>query len=492
MSFHKLIETLNKQKISYDPERLKKVFDFAAAAHEGQLRYSGEKYIEHPLQVARILAGLGQSAEVIEAALLHDTVEDNPTITLEQIEKEFGPDVAFLVDGVTKVGKVRLRGSTDQIFVENLRKMFVAMAQDIRVVLIRLADRLHNMQTLDAIPLSKQKRIAQETLEVYAPLAERLGMGFLKGQLEDLAFAYALPKEYHWVTSLSLPHFHHAEETTKHLIRQMKQKLQENNIRALVHGRHKHKYSLYKKLLRPEINKDIKKIHDLIALRIITDNKLNCYSALGIIHTHWKPVPHIGVSDFIAQPKPNGYQSIHTKIFDKSGRIVEIQIRSEAMHQQAEFGAAAHFVYSEAKAKGLSSTELDKGKISLDLGKKMDWVKQLAAWQAEIGSNEEFVKNLKLDALSSRIYVFSPKGDVFDLPSQATPIDFAFAVHSGLGNFVQAAKVNGKIVSLNYQLSSGDVVEIIKSKNPRKPTKDWIRFAKTQKAIAKIRQLNPE
>ncbi len=487
MSFSKLITTAQKNKVNLDLKRLEDVFQFAANAHEGQLRYSGEKYIEHPLQVARILASWGQGQTVLEAALLHDTVEDTD-VTLEQLREKFGEDVAFLVDGVTKVGSVRLRGSTDHIFVENLRKMFVSMAKDIRVVLIRLADRLHNMQTLDAVPLSKQRRIALETLEIYSPLAERLGMGFLKGQLEDLAFAYAYPKQYQWVTHLSLPHFHKAEEVTQSLIRQVKAKLTENNIPAQVHGRHKHKYSLYKKLLRPEINKDIKKIHDLIALRIITDSKLHCYSALGIIHTHWKPVPHLGVSDFIAQPKPNGYQSIHTKIFEKTGRIIEIQIRSEQMHQQAEYGAAAHFAYSEAKTKGVSDSTLEKG-VKVDPSQKMAWVKQLASWQADLQTSEEFVDSLKLDALSSRIYVFSPKGDVYDLPAGATPIDYAFAVHTDLGKFIQAAKVNSKIASLSYQLKSGDVIEIIKSKHPKKPSKDWVRFIKTQKAKAKIRQL---
>ncbi len=486
MSTAKLLTIAKHKGLSLDPVLLKKAYQFAASAHAGQVRQTGEPYITHPLAVAAILLEWDQPQEVVIAALLHDTVEDSPNVTLPQLSAQFGPDIAFLVDGVTKVGNVRLRNSTDQAFVENLRKMFIAMAKDIRVVLIRLADRLHNMRTLDAIPLSRQKRIAKETIEVYAPLAERLGMGHVKGELEDLSFPYIAPKEYTQLLDLSATHYKKAKHLVDTLIREIKDRLSQTGIIAVVEGRSKHLYSLYKKLLRPEIDYDINKIHDLIALRIITKTKMDCYAALGIIHTYWKPVPHIGISDFIAQPKPNGYQSIHTKIFDRQlGRIVEVQIRTEKMHQQAELGAAAHYAYSEAKQTGVKQKVLDKG-INADLDKKINWVKQLASWQHQVKSSEEFVTGLKLDALSSRIYVFSPKGDVYDLPSLATPVDLAFAVHTDLGFYIQAAKVNGKIVPLNYQLSSGDLVEIITSKHRRSPTRDWLRFVKTAKARTKI------
>ncbi len=469
-----------------DLKRLKKAYDFADYAHRHQKRYTGEDYIIHPLKVASILSSWHLDQTIMEAALLHDTIEDTH-VTLAEIEKEFGKEVAFLVDGVTKVGQVKLRNKTDKDFVENLRKMFVAMAKDIRVIIIRLADRLHNMRTLDAVPLLKQERIAQETLEVYAPLAERLGMGQIKGELEDLAFPYVLPQEHDWLTKLADPHLKHTQKLTDKAIKQLKKQLQKNQVQAIVHGRAKHKYSLYKKLLRPEINKDIEKIHDLVALRVITENKADCYASLGIIHDYWKPAPHLGVSDFIAQPKPNGYQSIHTKIFDHNGRIIEIQIRTEKMHHHAEFGAAAHFAYAEAKSGGASDKKLQKGEV-FSLSGKMSWVKELATWQKEVQDSEEFVTDLKLDALTERIYVFSPLGDVYDLPAQATPVDFAYAVHTQLINHIQGAKVNGKMVSLDHPLKSGDMIEIIKTKQIREPARDWLQFVKTRRARKMIKK----
>ena len=488
MSYSDLLDEIKKYQIKVDEKRLKTVYDFAAAAHHGQVRQSGDAYITHPLAVAKTLASWKQPQPVLEAALLHDVAEDT-NHTLEEIGTHFGAEIAFLVDGVTKIGKVKLRGSTDAGFVENLRKMFVAMARDIRVILIRLADRFHNMQTLDAVPLSKQRRIARETLEIYSPLAERLGMGQLKGDLEDLAFPFLYPNEYERLTKEAETRIRVAEKTTAKAIQSIKELLAANDITAEVHGRHKRKYSLYKKLNRSGIDGDWSKIHDLVALRIITATKRDCYAALGLVHGLWQPAPALGISDFIAQPKPNGYQSIHTKVFDHKGNIIEVQIRTREMHEEAEYGAAAHTHYSAAKETGASDEKLEKG-IAFTVKEKIDWIRELANWQKETESNEDYVNSLKLDALSERIYVFSPHGDVYDLPQGATPVDFAFAVHSDLGLHIQGAKVNQKIAPLNYQLQSGDLVEIIKSKEKHLPNRDWLRFIKTSKARGKISKLN--
>ncbi|MEK7525180.1 MAG: RelA/SpoT family protein [Patescibacteria group bacterium] len=488
MSYSDLLDAIKQNQINVDEKRLQTVYDFAAAAHQGQVRKSGDPYISHPLAAAEILAGWRQPQPVLEAALLHDVVEDTSR-SLEEIERLFGPEIAFLVGGVTKIGRVKLRGSTDTVFVENLRKMFVAMARDIRVVLIRLADRLHNMQTLAAVPLSKQKQIARETLEIYSPLAERLGMGQLKGDLEDLAFPFLYPNEYERLTKEAETRIRVAEKTTTKAIQSIKELLAANDITAEVHGRHKRKYSLYRKLNRPGIDGDWSKIHDLVALRIITATKRDCYAALGLVHGLWQPAPALGISDFIAQPKPNGYQSIHTKVFDHKGNIIEVQIRTREMHEEAEYGAAAHTHYSAAKETGASDEKLEKG-LAFTVKEKIDWIRELANWQKETESNEDYVNGLKLDALSERIYVFSPHGDVYDLPKDATPVDFAFAVHSDLGNHIQGAKVNQKIVPLNYQLKSGDLVEIIKSKGKHLPNRGWLPFVKTSKARSKITKLN--
>lgn len=471
-------------------KRLKKVYDFAREKHTGQLRQTGEDYISHPLFVASTLANWGLDQASLEAALLHDLPEMSE-INIEEIKSNFGEEVAKLVEGITRVGKVKLRGSQNLEFLENLRKMFVAMAQDIRVVLIRLADRLHNISTLDAVPLSKQKRIAIETLEVYAPLAERLGMGRLKGELEDLAFPYIYPEEYSWLQEIAKPHFKHSEKNVSGIMNKLRQQLVKHGVTARVEGRPKRKYSLYKKLLRPEYNRDITKIYDLMAVRVITPDTASCYSALGIVHQYWKPVPQSGISDFIAQPKPNGYQSIHTKIFDNLGNIVEIQIRSEEMHLTAEFGAAAHFAYADAKSHGASDTVLKEG-TAFKITDKMSWIKQLAGWKDQVSLDGGSLEDYKLDALSEHIYVFSPNGDVYDLPENATPVDFAFRVHSDLGYYIQAVIVNGKIAPLDHELKSGDIVEIQKSKTIKKPNKNWLRFIKTHIAKNKIRKVIEE
>ncbi len=480
LTYADLVKLIKSQNRNFDLDRLNDVYRFAQNAHDGTFRDSGDPYISHPLAVASHLISWHQGQAAIEAALLHDVVEDT-SFTLDNIKSKFGSEVAFLVDGVTKVGKVRLKISGQAYYVENLRKMFVAMAKDIRVILIRLADRLHNMQTLDALALDKQKRIALETLEIYAPLAGRLGMGKVKGELEDLAFPYVYPKEHAWVSSLASTHLRAARATATRIIHKLKKELTRAHIPAKVTGRRKHLYSLYCKLNRDNIDQDISKVHDLIACRVITKNTIDCYAALGVVHQIYKPAPHLGVSDFIASPKPNGYQSIHTKVFYRTGRIFEIQIRSEEMHRHAEYGAATHSLYSEAKSSGVSSEKLEKG-LAFPISNKLSWIQELARWQEQIANNKELVTNLKLDVLSNRIYVFSPKGDVFDLPSASTPVDFAFAIHSDLGLHIQSAKVNGRIASLEHHLENGDLVEILCSKSKRLPSRDWLSFVKTAKA----------
>ncbi len=481
-----LTTTLRGKNLKYNFKKINKAYFFAKKLHAGQIRQTGESLIKHPLSVAITLAEWGLDQQSIESCLLHEVPEAIPKNYRQVIEKKFGKDILRLVEGVHRVGQVKLRGSENQSFLENLRKMFVAMASDVRVVLIRLADRLHNVKTLDAVPLSKQKRIAIETLEIYAPLAERLGMGQLKGELEDLVFPYIYPNEYKWLMEIAKPHFKFSSDNIKSSIVKIRQLLAKNGVIAHTDGRPKRKYSLYKKLLRPEINKDINQIHDLMALRIITKDTSSCYTVLGLMHQYWKPVPYLGISDFIAQPKPNGYQSIHTKVFDHKGNILEIQIRSEQMHLQAELGAAAHFAYSAAKNAGVADEKLESGK-GFVLDEKMSWVQELANWKKQIESVHEQESDLKLDALSKHIFVFSPKGDVYDLPENSTPVDYAFAVHTNLGFYISSVKVNGRISSVDQALKSGDVIEILKSRVRKPVNKNWLRFVKTHRAKEKLR-----
>ena len=461
---------------------LKKAYDFASQSHQEQKRLSGESFIFHPLSVAEILADWRLDTGSIVAGLLHDVVEDGG-IRKEKLEKEFGQDIAQLVDGVTKIGEIKLRGNSKDNFVENLRKMIVVMAHDLRVVLIKLADRYHNLQSLHVLPLVKQKRIAYETLEVYALLAERLGIGEMKGRLEDLAFPYAYPEEYQWVKDFAWPYYQQTENYIQDLKKEILTFLSKKGIQAEIRGRAKHLYSLYKKLLRPEIDKDINKIYDLMALRIIVKSVEECYLVLGIIHQLYKPVPSLGVRDFIAQPKPNGYQSIHTNVFAQ-GKIVEIQIRTKKMQEEAENGIAAHWYYSQQKNKKIEDAQIKSGFFAPT--EKMPWVKELVRWQQELVDSQDFLNSLKFDALSHRIFIFSPKGDVFDLPAEATPVDFAYSVHSELGDQCCGAKVDGRIVPLSFHLKSGQMVEILVDKNKKRPSQDWLNFAVTQQARRRI------
>lgn len=463
---------------------LKSAWKFTKIAHTGQKRLTGDPYTSHSLAVAVILFSWKLDLPSIAAGFLHDTIEDGGA-TSNDIINEFGEEVYRLVEGVTKVSNVRLRGSQDEEFIENLRKMFLAMARDLRVVLIKLADRLHNMQTLYALPKDKELRIARETLEVFAPLAERLGMGEVKAELDDLSFPYVYPEAYKKVQKLSISHYKKAEEHIKKMKRNLMSEMATNGIDAKIDGRKKHLYSLWTKLERPEIRWDFEKVHDIVALRILVRAIPLCYSALGIVHNLYKPVPTLGISDFIAQPKPNGYRSIHTKVFGPRGRIVEVQIRTTEMHEEAEFGIAAHWAYSEAKSKGTKNNILENIGVKVKED-KLSWVKQLAEWQKEISDSKEFFRVIKFDALSSRNFVFSPNGDVYDLPAGATPVDYAYAVHTQLGRYIKGSKVDGKVVPLDYKLKSGQVVEIIKSKNPHPPRSDWLNFVITNTARREI------
>jgi len=480
---NELISKIKEYNPKVESEKIAKAFEFSQIAHLGQKRESGEPYFVHPFQTALILTNFKMDQTSIIAGLLHDVIEDGG-VSLKEIEKEFGSEVASLVDGVTKVGAIKFRGSSEEEFVENLRKMILAMAQDLRVVIIKLCDRLHNMMTLQYLSPERQKKVARETLEIYAPLAERLGMGEMKGQLEDLAFPYLYPEESRWLIEYSQPYYKKAKEFLVKATRIAYKALAEEKIRAKISSRPKHLYSLWRKLQRPEIENDINKIYDLVAMRILVESVHDCYASLGVIHSLWKPVPAIGIRDYIAQPKPNGYRSIHTNVFSLHERILEVQIRTYEMHEQAENGVAAHWFYANVKNKGISDKALESGKIFAP-GEKLAWVKQLVAWQKQLVDSQEFLNAVKFDALAHRIFVFSPKGDVFDLPIGATPVDFAFAVHTKLGCETVGAKVNGKMVSLDHKLKSGDMVEIIKKEGSH-PTEGWLDFVVTNTARRKI------
>ncbi len=483
-----LITKIKDYNPKADFKLLEKALEFSLISHEGQFRASGEPYFSHPFQTAMILADFKMDLTSVVVGLLHDTVEDGG-VSLLEIEKEFGKEVADLVDGVTRVSNVKLRGSSEERFVENLRKIILAMSRDLRVIMVKLCDRLHNMMTLQYLSEERQRKIAKETLEMYAPLAERLGMGELKGRLEDLAFPYLYPEEYQDLVETSKPYFKKAEDFLVKASREVYKELAKENIRAKVMYRPKHLYSLWCKLQRLEIAGDIDKVYDLVAMRVLVEDVKQCYAALGIIHSMWKPVPWIGIRDFIALPKPNGYRSIHTNVFSLHERILEIQIRTFEMHDQSENGVAAHWFYAAEKSKKTSDAKLQQGQTFAP-DEKLSWVKQLVAWQKEMVDTKEFVDALKFDGLAARIFVFSPNGDVFDLPSGATPVDFAYAVHSDLGDQTIGAKVNGKMVGLDFKLKSGDMVEILK-KEGTKPTRGWLDFVVTNLARKNIIKGNP-
>jgi GTP pyrophosphokinase len=449
---------------------LERAFEVAEEAHRGQLRKSGEEYITHPLAVTKILADLGIGVTSLAAALLHDTVEDTP-YTLDQLTRDFGAEIAMLVDGVTKLDKVKF-GENAQA--ETVRKMVVAMSKDIRVLVIKLADRLHNARTWKFVPEDKARKKAQETLEIYAPLAHRLGISAIKSELEDISFGVLYPKVYEEIVNLVRQRSPKREEFIEQVIGSIEEDLRENRIRGRVAGRPKQYYSIYQKMVLR--GREFDDIYDLVGIRVIVQEVRDCYAILGSIHARWSPVPG-RFKDYIAMPKFNLYQSLHTTVIGPAGRSIEIQIRTQEMHQRAEYGVAAHWKYKES-VKGNSSAEED-----------LAWLKHLSDWQAETQDPGEFLDALRFEIGAKDVYVFTPKGRVIGLPSGATPVDFAYAVHTEVGHRTMGAKVNGRLVPLETALQSGDVVEIFTSKSPEAgPSQDWLNFVKSQRAKAKIKQ----
>lgn len=486
MDVNNLINEIKKYNPNADFSLIKRAYDFAAKAHENQKRKSGEPYIVHPLAVATTLSRLKLNSKTIAAGLLHDVPDDTP-ISMEEISKEFGEEISFMVDGVSKLGQIKYHGAEGQAV--KLRKMFLAMAKDIRVVLIKLADRLHNLRTLQYLPENKQKRIAMEALEIYAPLAYRLGMGRMKGRIEDAAFPFAYPEKYQWIMKSVKDKIQERENYLQKVKKILEEEFKKASVPIIeIQLRAKHYYSLYKKLLRYDM--DLNKIYDLIALRIITDSIENCYAALGSIHKLWRPLPG-RIKDYVATPKPNGYQSIHTTVFSIEGKIVEIQIRTQKMNEEAEYGIAAHWHYSEKKGlKEYIRQVLRIGSRQVTVRapeKEIAWVKQLQEWQKETEDPEEYLKLLKIDFFGDRIFVFTPRGDVVDLPENATGIDFAYAIHTDLGHRCAGIKADGKLISLDQPLKSGQIAEIITQK-AEKPSRDWLRFVKTSQAKSKIKK----
>jgi GTP pyrophosphokinase len=477
MTFKDLRATIKRQELDVDVELLQLAYDVAERAHAGQFRLSGEPYITHPLAVACKLAELRLDEETIIAGLLHDVPEDT-NITIAEIRKDFGNDVAKLVDGVTKLGTLKYRGM--ERYVENLRKMFVAMAQDIRVIIIKFADRIHNLETLQFLPKpEKRLRIALESLEIYAPIANRLGMGGIKGEIEDLAFPFVKPKEYAETKRALKQRLGNITGLLDDVMNTLAFDLRKHDVHPIdIHGRQKHLYSLYRKLQRPDIAGDVTKVYDLVAIRIITTGIADCYAALGVVHSLWRPLPG-RVKDFIAQPKPNGYQSIHTTVFGPRGLPLEIQIRDKEMHRLAEFGIAAHWHYDES---GKPKRAVKK------MNEQLRWVRELSKWQHEIKDEGQYLEALKIDVFHNRIFCFTPKGDVIDLPEGATPVDFAFAVHSDLGSRIAGARINGKYENVTTALKSGDVVDVVIDKNRRTPNADWLPHVKTRLARERIRR----
>ncbi|MQL52170.1 RelA/SpoT family protein [Desulfofundulus thermobenzoicus] len=454
-----------------DAAFLNKAFHFAARAHGDQKRISGEPFIHHPVAVARILADLELDLETLVAGLLHDVVEDTQ-VTLEEIRAEFGDEVALLVDGVTKLSRLEYR-SKEEHQAENLRKMFLAMARDIRVILIKLADRLHNMRTLKYQSEPKQKEIARETLEIFAPLAHRLGIYRMKWELEDLAFSFLEPEKYHELAERVARTRKKREEYIREVIKILQKKLLAVEINAEIQGRPKHLYSIYTKMQKQL--KDFSEIYDVMAVRVIVDSIRDCYAALGTVHTLWKPIPG-RFKDYVAMPKSNMYQSLHTTVLGPQGEPLEIQIRTREMHRTAEYGIAAHWRYKEG------------GRSDKKFEEKLAWLRQLLEWQNDLRDAREFMESLKIDLFSDTVFVFTPMGDVLELPAGSVPIDFAYRVHTQVGHRCVGARVNGRIVPLDYQLKNGDIVEILTSRQAAGPSRDWLNLVKTSQAKNRIRQ----
>lgn len=470
LSSQELLSKVSAYQPSADLDLIRRAYDFAEKAHKGQLRKSGEPYFVHPLSVAVIITELRLDAACVCAALLHDCVEDT-SATVDDISKLFGVDVAFLVEGVTKLGKVRWQ-TREEHQAENFRKMLLAMARDIRVILIKLCDRLDNMRTLAAMAPEKQDRIARETMEIYAPLSHRLGIQWIKTELEDLSFRYLHPKDFAELSEKLHTYFANRQQYIDDVTQVLRDELLKNDIAAAVTGRPKHLWSIYQKTVKT--GRDLDQLFDIIAFRAIVKNVRDCYAALGVVHGKWTPIPG-RFKDFVALPKPNMYQSLHTSLVGPGAERIEVQIRTDEMHRIAEDGIAAHWKYKEGKP-GLGDGD----------DKKFAWLRQLMEWQKTLADPTEFIETVKVDLFADEVFVFTPKGDVKALPTGATPVDLAYLIHTDVGNRCSGARVNGQIVPLRYKLRNGDTVEIVTSPN-QKPTKDWLKFVKTSSAKAKIR-----
>lgn len=467
-----LLQKLKKNFSEAEFQELKAAYDFSAAAHEGQKRQTGEPYFIHPCAVVNVLVDLGfDDVSTLVAAFLHDVLEDTQ-VTADELEQKFGKEVLELVEGVTKLDKIKFVSAEDEQ-AENLRKMFFAMAKDYRVIIIKLADRLHNMRTLDALKPEKQIKIATQSLKIYAPLAGRLGLSFVKCELEDLAMRYLYPDDYYELVEFIKTKSKERQQFIEKICDELKAKLQELGIEGEVNGRQKHLYGIYKKMLKQ--GKNIEQIYDISAVRVIVNEVQDCYTVLGAIHTMWMPLPG-RFKDYIAMPKPNGYQSLHTTVITKFKETFEIQIRTYEMHRVAEYGIAAHWKYKEGKT---GATKIDD---------QINWLREVMDTQRESSDSHEFLENIEGNVFTDEVYVFTPKGKVLNLPVGSTTVDFAYAIHSAVGNKCIGAKVNGKIVPLNTVLNTGDIVEILTTNSGKGPSRDWIKFVKTASARTKIRQ----
>jgi guanosine-3',5'-bis(diphosphate) 3'-pyrophosphohydrolase len=469
--YNKLVSKIKQYNPNCDTGVLDRAYELSKKAHDGQLRESGEPYIMHPLEVAHTLADLELDCTTIIAGLLHDTVEDT-TCTVEQIREQFGEEIAILVDGVTKLDKIPYTTKEEQQ-AENLRKMFMAMAKDIRVILIKLADRLHNMHTLKYMPADKQIEKARETLEIYAPLAHRLGISKVKWELEDICLRYLHPTEYYDLVERIAKKRREREAFIINIKDEIKARTIELGIETQIDGRPKHFYSIYRKM--EQQNKTLDQIYDLFAVRVIVNSVKDCYAVLGLVHELYKPIPG-RFKDYIAMPKPNMYQSLHTTLIGHEGQPFEVQIRTWDMHRVAEVGIAAHWKYKEGAN---TESELDN---------KLVWLRQMLEWQKDAKDANEFVETVKIDLFTDEVFVFTPKGDVMNLPAGSNPIDFAYAIHSGVGNKMMGARVNGEIVKLGYELKNGDIVEVLTSANVHGPSRDWLKIVKSSQARNKINQ----
>ncbi len=469
LQFEEIVRKVQAYRPGEDLTLLRKAYEFSAAEHKSQTRLSGEPFVSHPLEVANVLADMKLDVVCLAGGMLHDVVEDTPT-TIERVKAEFGPEVARIVEGVTKISRLTFL-SPEEKQAENLRKMVLAMVDDIRVVLVKLADRLHNMRTLEYMPPEKRETIARETMDIYAPIAHRLGMGKIRGELEDLAFRYLEPQAFEEVKQAVESRRKVSEEFLAEVCRQVEEKMKAHAIPVRIEGRIKRLYSIWQKLRRQHIS--IEQVYDLLAIRIITDSVKNCYAALGVIHNTWRPVPG-RIKDFIAIPRPNLYQSLHTSVIGPHGQPFEVQIRTEEMHRLAEEGIAAHWKYKDGKA------------LTPEDEERFAWLRHLVEWQREMRDPSEFLSTLKIDLYPQEVYTFTPKGKVIVLPRDATPIDFAYAIHTEVGHHCVGARVNGRMVPLKSRLRNGDIVEITTQANHH-PSRDWLSVVKTSRARNKIR-----